>query len=109
MKFFSGAVILISLLLGFIISPKLVNEPTLDQAEQLLRQSLEVSNVTTNDIQSDTTYIKDSCIIQKNDSGNTTDYYTNIKDYKMDSAAGKKSGLDYIPITYGSGKFVPLK
>lgn len=28
----------------------------------------------------------------------------NSKDYILVSTAGKKSGLDYIPITYGSGK-----
>jgi hypothetical protein len=150
MRIITAAVLLVSLLLGFIMSPTAVNEPTLDdklapyqavidkvnaeydttiyipdenkgkvysnmkdrslkQVEQLLHQTLEASNQAANDTQSDTTYIKDNCILQKNDSANTTDYYLNSKDYILDSTSGKKTGLDYIPITYGTGKLVPLK
>lgn len=149
MKIITGAVLLLSLVLGFITSPAAANETTLDeklapyqavidqvnaeynttiyipeenkgkvygnikdmsldQVGQLLRKSLEVTDETVNDMQADTSYIKDSCIFQKDDSGNPTNYYLNNQDYTYDSAAKNGSGSYYIPNTFGSGKFIFL-
>ncbi len=85
-----------------------IKDMSMEEVEELLKQSLEATNQIIFDNQSITTYTTDSCIVQGYGSANTLDTQDN-GEYIYDSAVGNNSQPNYIPNITSSLELIPLQ